>query len=108
HEFGTSRALCIGEAMGVLRSDQPGTLATGSRLHCSVGGAEANVAGSLAALGVDTTWLSRLGDDPFGDLVCNDLTERGVTVLTERDDERPTGLYLKESTRSGSRMHYYR
>src|SRR5699024_1493884 len=108
HEWETSRALCLGEAMGVLHPDQPGGLTTSSLLRCSVGGAEANVAGALAALGVETTWLSRLGNDPLGELVASDLTRRGVTVLAERDEERPTGLYLKEITDTGSRMHYYR
>src|SRR5699024_7501953 len=108
HESGTSRALCLGEALGVLHSDQPTGLTTSTPLRCSIGGAEANVAGALAAAGIDTTWLSRLGNDPFGDLVARDLTDRGVTVLAERDAERPTGLYPKESTASGSRMHYYR
>lgn len=108
HEFEASRALCLGEAMGVLRTEHQNELTTSNPLWCSVGGAEANVAGTLAALGIPTTWLSRLGADPFGDFVTRDLTERGVHVVAERDDQRPTGLYLKESTPSGTRMHYYR
>ena len=102
------RVLCLGEAMVVLRPEQPGGLARSALLRRSVGGAEANVAGALAALGIPTSWASRLGDDPFGDYIVQDLHERGVTVLAERDAGHPTGLYLKDSNASGSRMFYYR
>jgi 2-dehydro-3-deoxygluconokinase len=104
----TSRALCVGEAMVVLRPEQPGGLRASELLRRSVGGAEANVAGALAAMGVPTTWVSRLGTDPFGDYLEHDLDARGVRVLAERDEQRPTGVYLKDSGATGSRMYYYR
>jgi 2-dehydro-3-deoxygluconokinase len=103
-----SRVLCVGEAMVVLRPEQDRGLAHSDLLHRSVGGAEANVAGALVALGIPTCWSSRLGNDPFGDYIAQDLADRGVTVLAERDDQRPTGLYLKDSSSAGSRMFYYR
>jgi 2-dehydro-3-deoxygluconokinase len=103
-----SRVVCLGEALVVMRPDHPAGLSASSRLHCSVGGAEANVATGLAALGVPTAWVSRLGADPFGDLVASDLHARGVRVVADRDAHRPTGAYVKEAGVSGSRMHYYR
>lgn len=103
------RVVCLGEAMAVLHPADGGPLAGADLLRRSVGGAEANVAGGLAGLGVPTAWVSRLGVDPFGDVVIDDLEHRGVRVLVERDDQRPTGLYVKEPTAGGgSRMHYYR
>lgn len=105
---GEVRAVCLGEAMVVLRPEGDRPLAEAATLRRSVGGAEANVAGALAALGVPTAWVSRLGRDPFGDVVTDDLAARGVDVLAERDPERPTGLYVKEPAPDGSRMHYYR
>lgn len=102
------RALCLGEGLVVLHPDRQGELDATSRLRCSVGGAEANVAGTLAALGVPTAWVSRLGRDPFGELVHRDLTQRAVEVLAERDPERPTGAYFKEPSDQGSRMYYHR
>ncbi|MFC6706240.1 sugar kinase [Flexivirga alba] len=104
----SDRVLCLGEAMVMLRPHERGGLAQSDLLHRSVGGAEANVAGALVALGIPTCWVSRLGRDPFGDFVERDLGTRGVTVLAERDDERPTGVYLKDSGPAGSRMYYYR
>lgn len=105
---GDVRAVCLGEAMVVLRPEGDQSLAGAATLRRSVGGAEANVAGALAGLGVRTAWVSRLGMDPFGDVVIEDLIARGVHVEAERDPERPTGLYLKEPAPDGSRMHYYR
>lgn len=100
--------LCLGEAMVVLRPQGAGDLARSELLHRSVGGAEANVAGALAALGIPTAWASRLGRDPFGDYIAGDLGARGVTVIAERDEVHPTGIYLKETGPGGSRMFYYR
>lgn len=98
--------LCLGEGLAVLYPEAPG--GSWDRLRAAVGGAEANVAGGLAGLGVQAVWVSRLGQDPFGDLVERDLRDRGVRVLAERDPVRPTGAYLKERVGGGSRMHYYR
>ncbi|MEU0317121.1 sugar kinase [Nocardioides sp. NPDC006273] len=105
---GDVRAVCLGEAMVVLRPEGDQPLAEAQTLSRSVGGAEANVARGLAALGVRTAWVSRLGEDPFGDVVTDDLTTRGVEVEAQRDPDRPTGLYVKEPAPGGSRMHYYR
>lgn len=101
--------LCLGEGLAVLRT--PPQFAASGRpdaLALSVGGAEANVASGLAALGLPASWVSRLGRDPFGRYVEQDLQDRGVRVIAEYDDDRPTGAYVKEQLPSGSRMHYYR
>ncbi|MDX3000806.1 sugar kinase [Kribbella solani] len=101
-------ALCLGEAM-IMFAGGPGPLADVEVFRRSVGGAECNVAGGLAALGVPTGWLSRLGDDGFGQHVLRDLRARGVDVGgVELDAVRPTALYVKESHDGRSRMHYYR
>ncbi|MGH3414038.1 MAG: sugar kinase [Marmoricola sp.] len=107
-EHDPGRVVCLGEALVVLRPDRPGGPGASDLLRCSVGGAEGNVAGALADMGVDTTWVSRLGADPFGDLVERDLRARGVQVVAERDPDRVTGAYLKDSAATGSRMFYYR
>ncbi|WP_433162492.1 sugar kinase [Kribbella sp. CA-247076] len=108
-----SRALCLGEAMIMLTRDTgdaaDGPLEDVETFRRSVGGAECNVAGGLAALGITTSWISRLGDDGFGRHVLRDLRARGVEVGgVELDPERPTALYVKHSEGGTSRMHYYR
>ena len=95
---------CLGEAMVLLipDGDGPGYTAT-------VGGAEANTACALAALGVPVHWIGRVGDDRFGLLIRDTLAGRGVDVsLVVTDPIRPTGLYVKEATATGTRMRYYR
>lgn len=80
----------------------------------SVGGAELNVALTLGRLGVDVGWISRLGDDGFGEHVRDLADAHGIdTSAVSVDPRRPTGLYVKapgtapDGTRR-SRMHYYR
>ncbi|MDQ3402374.1 MAG: sugar kinase [Actinomycetota bacterium] len=74
-----------------------------------VGGAESNVACTLARLGVRSAWVSAVGADPFGRAVVAAVAEAGVDVSGVRvDPVRPTGVYIKESDASGSRVRYYR
>ncbi|MER6298536.1 sugar kinase [Kitasatospora sp. NPDC001539] len=112
-------AVCVGESMAVLLPDRPGPLEVVENFRLSVGGAESNVAGTLAALGVPTAWISRVGDDGFGRRLVAEVAARGVDVsAVSVDPHRPTGLYLKEvGGASGhrhdlgpgrSRLHYHR
>lgn len=58
-----------------------------------LGGAPANVAYHLAALGAPVAMLSRVGDDPRGRAAIGRLARRGVaTELVQLDPERPTGV----------------
>jgi len=115
----TPEAVCVGETMAVLVAGRPGPLEDSELFHRGVGGAESNVACGLAALGVSTSWISRVGADGFGRLVLGQLAERGVdTSAVAVDPHRPTGLYVKEIGGAGgsphdlgpenSRLHYYR
>jgi 2-dehydro-3-deoxygluconokinase len=71
--------------------------ADGLAYSLSVGGAEANVACALAALGTKARWVGRVGDDHFGRVVLRTLAGHGVDVsAVETDPQRQTGLYVKE------------
>ncbi|WP_083999566.1 sugar kinase [Actinomadura kijaniata] len=106
---GTPRAVCVGETMAALLPDRPGPLEDVPGFRSSVGGAEANVARGLAALGVPAAWLGRVGDDGFGRRIVRELAAGGVdTSHVVVDPERPTGLYVKETGPDGSVLHYYR
>ncbi|MFI5711628.1 sugar kinase [Kribbella sp. NPDC051620] len=103
------RAVCLGEAMIMLAAETGAPLEDVETFRRSVGGAECNVAGGLAALGIPTGWISRLGADGFGRHVLRDLASRGVEVGGVEDDPiRPTGLYVKHTINGRTRMHYYR
>jgi 2-dehydro-3-deoxygluconokinase len=80
----------------------------GATYRLRVGGAESNFAVALTRLGIGVTWVSRLGADPFGDLVAETLAAEGVDVRALRDTERPTGVYFKAREDGATRMYYYR
>lgn len=98
------KVTCLGEALAVLIPDDDasgGALGSLGSLGytLTVGGAEANVACSLAALDVPVRWVGRVGDDRFGQVVVHTLAQRGVDVSdVEVDPTRVTGLYVKEIT----------
>lgn len=106
---------CVGEAMALLIPDTDGP---GAGYTLSVGGAEANVACTLAALGIPARWIGRVGDDHFGRVVLRTLAGHGVDVSdVEIDAHRQTGLYVKEiaashadgvGTSPATVMRYYR
>lgn len=109
---------CLGEALIVL-SAQRGPLERSSTFTRGAAGAEMNVATTLAALGIATSVITRVGDDGFGRYLTAHLAAAGIdTTAVITDPSRPTGLYVKE--RSGgtaypndlppgeSRMQYYR
>jgi 2-dehydro-3-deoxygluconokinase len=74
-------------------------------LQRSVGGAESNVALALSRLGKKTRWVSRLGNDPFGDTILHTLAGEGVdTSFVQRDASAPTALYFREIKATASRL----
>lgn len=99
----------LGETMALLDAPASGRLGAGSALPLGIGGAESNVAIGLARLGVECTWISRVGDDALGTFVTREIRAEGVRVLVHRDPVAPTGLMLKEH-RDGKpwRVRYYR
>ncbi len=112
------RAVTVGEGLAVLVA-RPGPLEDSPAFERTAGGAEANVATVLTQLGVDTSWISRVGDDGFGRYLVRHLAQRGVdTRAVYTDPTRPTGLYVKERgggsaaatdlAAGASRMLYYR
>ncbi|WP_327035813.1 sugar kinase [Micromonospora ureilytica] len=99
----------VGETMVVLCPAPGEPLEHAERVALSVGGAESNVAGYLARLGHLTTWVSRVGDDPFGRAVVRHVAAAGVRVdQVCVDPAAPTGLYVKDPGPEGTAVHYYR
>ena len=107
-------AVCLGETMAMLTPAQAVPLHQATELHCGIGGAESNVAMGLAAMGVDTHWIGRVGRDGFGTRILRELKDHGVGVSgVEVDDSLPTGLYVKVPAQEtdphgGSSVLYYR
>ncbi|MDB1086956.1 sugar kinase [Streptomyces sp. ACA25] len=95
--------VCVGESLFVLRPSAAGqSLADAPHFTRGVGGAESNVACSLAASGHPVRWVSRLGTDGFGDHLLRTIAATGVDVsAVHRDPGRPTGLYFRTDGGTG-------
>ncbi|MFM9610582.1 sugar kinase [Streptomyces niveiscabiei] len=101
--------VCVGETMAVLSPPTATPLDRQTHLALTVGGAESNVACTLAALGHRAAWVGRVGADPLGRRVLADLAARGVDISSaETDTGRPTGVYFKDPGEEGTGTYYYR
>ena len=101
----------IGETMVLLYGeDTTAPLRFGERLKLDFAGADSNFAIAMSRLGYSSAWISRLGEEPLGDLVLNAIAREGVDVSQViRDPTRNTGLYLKHHDATGvTRIQYYR
>lgn len=101
----------IGELLVVVEPDDVGSdLVSSATLRKSVGGAEVNVALTLARLGHRVGWAGAVGDDPFGHEGLRTLRAAGVdTSRLVVDPSAPTGVYFKEVlTFGGLANHPYR
>ncbi|MBT8434292.1 MAG: fructokinase [Gammaproteobacteria bacterium] len=70
----------------------------------AAGGAPGNVAVGLQQLGVDTAFVGKVGDDPFGYFLSGTLADKGVDVsLVKYSDEARTGLAFVSLKADGDR-----
>jgi sugar/nucleoside kinase (ribokinase family) len=63
-------------------------------IRAAGGGSGANAASWLAASGVETHFVGRIGDDVFGDFLGTDLGDAGVNAHLARDPSLATGKVL--------------
>ncbi|WMX48841.1 sugar kinase [Streptomyces roseicoloratus] len=91
---------------------RPGRLADVPAFTRAVGGAESNVACTLAAAGHRVRWVGRVGADGFGDHLLAAVAAYGVdTGAVRRDPHRPTGVYFRTDADRATDAHevvYYR
>ena len=73
------------------------------------GGAPANVSVGLSRLGVDPTFWTRLGDDPFGDFLWETLTAEGLSPerFERVSDGNTTLAVVSPSGVDGRRFRFY-
>lgn len=95
--------ITIGEAMAMFVATEPGELAEADAFIKRVAGAELNVATGLARLGLNVSWVSRVGADSFGRFVLSSLKkERINSESVTVDDRYPTGFQLKSRAENGT------
>lgn len=100
----------LGESMVLFQPLRDGPLAHEPLLTRAMAGAESNVAIALSRLGHRTRWVSRLGRDPFGDIIRATVAGEGVDVsFVARDDSAPTGVFFREiKGLSDPSVYYFR
>ena len=75
------KVLCIGEALiDMICADRGSRLADGQNFLKKAGGAPANVAAAIAALGGKVDMAAKVGKDPFGQHLIDLLNEMGVST----------------------------
>ena len=100
------RLITIGETMMMVTPALAESLATAENVRLHPGGAESNVACHAADLGIQSAWVSAVGDDILGHRMCRSIRDRGVdTRWVTFDPAAPTGVYFKDP---GHGVLYYR
>src|SRR5262245_24178433 len=98
----------LGECMAVLYPPEPVTLDDTRSLLLDIGGAEANLSIALCRLGHSARFISRVGDDPFGQRMRATLAREGVDVSAlTTDPAAQTGVFFREWLPDGARRVYY-
>jgi len=102
-----SRVFTFGETMALVRAES-GPWETAGTATIGIGGADSNVAIGLARLGVEVSWLGRVGDDALGRRVVRELRAEGIDVHARIGPGR-TGLMVKQKrTPHTSDVLFYR
>lgn len=99
----------LGETMGLFAASSVGALTHVDDFRLRIGGAESNVAIGLARLGIEATWIGRIGADEIGELVRREIRAEGVVTHVIVDPGAPTGIMVKSRrTPDSTRVYYYR
>lgn len=98
-----AKVLTIGEPMGLLVATEPKALKDVTQFTRYVCGAEVNFAVGMSRLGHKTAYISRVGNDPFGQHILDFLQEQGITTdYIELDEINRTGMQEGENAGRGS------
>jgi len=86
--------LCLGEALVDMISSSPGkSIKDSSVFHVAPGGAVCNVAVGLARLGASVGLITKVGADPFGQMMLDFLKNESVDIsLVKTTDQHLTAL----------------
>jgi fructokinase len=103
------KILCIGEALiDMICTDKGKPLSQGENFLRKAGGAPANVAAAIAALGGTVEMTAKVGVDPFGIHLAEMLHEMGVgTTFLVRDEQHFTTFAFVSLMENGERDFYF-
>ncbi len=103
------KVLCIGEALiDMICTDRGTNLSKGQNFLKKAGGAPANVAAAIAALGGGVDMAAKVGKDPFGVHIIALLKEMGVdTQWVLQDEKHFTTFAFVSLMEDGERDFYF-
>src|SRR4051812_8057730 len=103
------KILCIGEALiDMICTDVGKSLSSGQRFLKKAGGAPANVAAAIAALGGKVELVAKVGADPFGNHLVDVMQSFGVgTLWILKDEQNFTTLAFVSLMENGERDFYF-
>jgi fructokinase len=103
------KVLCIGEALiDMICTDRGTNLSKGQNFLKKAGGAPANVAAAIAALGAQVDMAAKVGKDPFGQHLIDLLQEMGVaTHWVIQDPNHFTTFAFVSLMEDGERDFYF-
>ncbi len=104
-----NKVLCIGEALiDMICTDRGTSLSKGQNFLKKAGGAPANVAAAIAALGAEVDMAAKVGKDPFGMHIVELLKEMGVnTKWVLQDPNHFTTFAFVSLMEDGERDFYF-
>lgn len=105
-----SELITAGEPMVLFIADEKGPLSDVKRFTRHIAGAEVNVSVGVARLGHSVTFLTQVGEDPFGKTIIDFLTKEKIdTSNVLITSESTTGFMLKgRADNSNPEIFYYR
>lgn len=94
--------ITIGEPMVLFAAEEVAPLEEAKHFTKFVSGAEVNVSIGLSRLGYKVSYITKLGEDPFGKYIYKFFTEEGIDVTYAKFiDTHSTGLQVKERIEAG-------
>ena len=105
-----AEVITLGEPMVVLIPHETGTFSEVHTFSKGIAGAELNVAIGVKRLEHSVQYISRLGDDIYGDYIADRMKEEKLdTSALLRDEKHLTGAYFKTKVLKGDpSVHYLR
>ena len=103
------KVMCVGEALiDMICTDRGSSLSKGQNFIKKAGGAPANVAAAIAALGGQVDMAAKVGKDPFGQHLIDLLEEMGVnTKWIFQDPHHFTTFAFVSLMEDGERDFYF-
>ncbi len=97
-----------GETMAALTPGSSGALRYVTDYRIRIAGAESNVAVRLSKLGIETAWISRVGEDELGYFVRNQIRSEGLTAGGNIRPGAPDWTDAEETGALETKVFYYR